>query len=359
MPLKLISINTLLGENRLIKLLISVLTLVAIFSNVAWAEGLATFSVKQSNQAQTATVEGSVEAIKYSLIAPQVSGSITALKVKAGDHVRAGQLLARIDTRIANQQMMTNQAQVAAAKAQLTAARQEYERKKRLHDKQYISQAALERAESDYKSAQAQTNAQLAQTGVANVQTGLHTINAPYDGVIAEVMTELGDMAMLGKPLLSIYNPQALRVVVNVPQSQVAGIKNGMVVKVLIPSAIETERHLVGTQVTILPTADIVSNKVKVWVTLPQNLASVSPGMFARATLPVNDADAKFQILIPTAVVIKRSELMAVYVVDKQGRPQLRQVRLGRQQDENIEVFAGLQVGEVIALDPIAAANFK
>lgn len=359
MPLKLISINTLLGENRLIKLLISVLTLVAIFSNATWAEGLATFSVKQSNQAQTATVEGSVEAIKYSLIAPQVSGSITALPVKAGDHVRAGQLLARIDTRIASQQMMTNQAQVAAAKAQLTAARQEYERKKRLHEKQYISQAALERAESDYKSAQAQTNAQLAQTGVANVQTGLHTINAPYDGVIAEVMTELGDMAMPGKPLLSIYNPQALRVVVNVPQSQVAGIKNGMVVKVLIPSAIETERHLVGTQVTILPTADIVSNKVKVWVTLPQNLASVSPGMFARAMLPVNDADAKFQILIPTAAVIKRSELMAVYVVDKQGRPQLRQVRLGRQQDENIEVFAGLQVGEVIALDPIAAANFK
>jgi len=51
--------------------------------------------------------------------------------------------------------------------------------------------------------------------------------------------------------------------------------------------------------------------------------------------------------------------LMAVYVVDKQGHPQLRQVRLGRKLGENVEVFAGLQAGELVALDPIAAANAK
>jgi hypothetical protein len=81
--------------------------------------------------------------------------------------------------------------------------------------------------------------------------------------------------------------------------------------------------------------------------------------MFARAMLPVNDVKGKGQIFVPVKSVIKRSELMAVYVVDKQGRPQLRQVRLGRKQGENIEVFAGLQLGELVALDPIAAANVK
>lgn len=330
-----------------------------VLPNAVSAGGLATTAVTQSSSESAFTAEGVVEAVKSSLIAPQVAGSITTLTVKAGDHVKAGQLLARIDTRLAAQQTMTNQAQVAAAQAQLSAARKEYERKRRLYEKQYISQAALERAESDYKTAEAQTKAQLAQTGAASVQTGLHTINAPYSGVIAEVMAEVGDMAMPGKPLLSIYEPGNLRVVVNVPQSQLANLEQSAEVKVLITSAAETERSLSSVNMTVLPTVDAVSNMTKVRLSLPSNLISVAPGMFARAMLPVAKSGSRGQILVPAKAVIKRSELMAVYVVDKQGCPQLRQVRLGRQLGENIEVFAGLQAGELVALDPIAAANFK
>lgn len=330
-----------------------------VLPNAVSAGGLATAAVTQSGNESAFTAEGVVEAVKSSLIAPQVAGSITTLTVKAGDHVKAGQLLARIDTRLAAQQTMTNQAQVAAAQAQLSAARKEYERKRRLYEKQYISQAALERAESDYKTAEAQTKAQLAQTGAASVQAGLHTINAPYSGVVAEVMTEVGDMAMPGKPLLSLYDPKEFRVVVSVPQSQLANLQQVADIKVLISSASETERTLSSVKMTVLPTIDSISNMAKVRLSLPSNLTSIAPGMFARALLPVAKSGSRGQILVPAKAVIKRSELMAVYVVDKQGRPQLRQVRLGRQQGENIEVFAGLQAGELVALDPIAAANFK
>ncbi|MES2013983.1 MAG: efflux RND transporter periplasmic adaptor subunit [Pseudomonadota bacterium] len=325
------------------------------------AGGLATALVTQSGNASVYTAEGTVEAVQSSSIAPQVSGSVMTFPVKVGDFVNAGQLLARIDTRLATQQAMSSQAQVSAAQAQLSAARSEYERKRRLYEKQYISQAALERAESDYKTAEAQTKAQLAQTGMSNVQTGLHTINAPYAGVIAEVMAEVGDMAMPGKPLLSIYNPKALRAVINVPQSQLAGIKQGENVTVFITAANEAEHSLISTQMTILPTADAVSNMVKVRLTLPQALASIRPGMFVRAALPVGKmpVQQQGQLQIPLKAVIRRSELVAVYVVDSQGRPSLRQVRLGRQSGENVEVFAGLQAGEKVALDPIAAANIK
>jgi len=324
-----------------------------------FAEPLQVMTVAQSNAEQLIAVEGTVEAVKSSLLAPQVSGSITAFSVKAGDKVKAGQVLARIDTRIANQQAMTNQAQVAASRAQLSAARQEYERKKRLYEKQYISQAALERAESDYKTAEAQTKAELAQTGMASVQAGLHTVTAPYAGTVAEVMAEQGDMAMPGKPLLAMYEPSQLRAVVNVPQSQVAAIKAGVAAKVVIPAAIEAERSLGATKVTILPTADVVSNSVKVQLSLPQGLASVVPGMFARALLPASSGSMQSQIFIPAKAVIKRSELMAVYVLDAQGEPQLRQVRLGHRQGDNIEVAAGLSAGDRLVLDPMAAANFK
>ena len=341
-------------------LLVSIISLSSIaFAPIANAVGLTTLVVKQSDNELTFTAEGVVEAVKSSVIAPQVSGSITALPVKAGDHVKAGQLLARIDTRIANQQAATNQAQVAAAQAQLSAARKEYERKHRLFEKQYISQAALERAESDYKTAEAQTKAQLAQSGMSNVETGLHTINAPYSGVVAEVMTEMGGMAMPGQPILTLYDPSRFRVTVNVPQSQLTTLKADSSIKVLIPAAAESDRNVTSTQMTVLPTADSVSNMILVRLALPQNLASLRPGMFARAMLPVSGAKGKSQIFVPAKSIIKRSELVAVYVVDKQGHPQLRQVRLGRKQGENVEIFAGLQVGELVALDPIAAANVK
>lgn len=337
------------------------------------AAGLATYTIKQSTAEAQYIAEGVVEAVKGSVIAPQVAGSITALPVKAGDYVKAGQLLVRIDTRMAAQQSAANQAQVVAAQAQVTAAqaqlsaaRKEYARKQRLYEKQYISQAALERAESDYKTAEAQTNTQIAQakaqqaqSGMSSVQTGLHTLTAPYSGVIAEVITEVGGMAMPGQPILTLYDPSEFRVKVNVPQSQLIKLKAGPNINVTVPAASEVERHLISTHLTVLPTSDSVSNMSTLRLNLPQHITSVRPGMFARAMLPVNAVKGKGQIFVPTASVIKRSELTAVYVIDKQGRPQLRQIRPGRKQGDNTEVLAGLQAGESIALNPIAAANVK
>ncbi|HPH06698.1 MAG TPA: efflux RND transporter periplasmic adaptor subunit [Methylotenera sp.] len=331
----------------------------AVYNNMANAAPLATVTIKQVQSDSTYTAEGIVEAIKTSAIAPQVTGNISALNVKVGDIVKAGQLLARIDTRIVNQQAASNKAQVAAAQAQLSAARKEYERKSRLYAKEYISQAAMERAESDFKTAEAQTKAQLAQFGMSNVETNLHTISAPYAGIVAEVLTEVGGMAMPGQPMLVIYDPSSLRATVNVPQSQLNNLNNNASVKVLVSSANDVERELVSTQITVLPTADAISNMSAVRLSLPMHLTSVRPGMFARAQLPVLGSTAQGKITVPTTAVIKRSELVAVYVLSQQGKPQLRQVRLGRKQGVNVQVLAGLKAGDVVALDPIAAANMK
>ena len=328
-------------------------------STFANASPLVSTKVSQTNGESTTTVEGVVEAVKTSLISSQVTGSITAIPVKVGDYVKAGQLLARVDARMATQQALSNQAQTSAAQAQLDAASKEYERKRHLFEKQYISQAALDHAESDYKTAVAQTKSQLAQAGIAGVQSGLHSINAPYAGMVAEVLVEVGDMALPGQPLVRIYDASELRVVVNVPQSQLALIKQQGTVKVIVGAAKMAENTLNITQYTVLPTVDPISNTVKLRLALPKNLKTIAPGMFARATFTLNAAEGKIQLYIPLKAVIKRSELVAVYVLDAHGRPQLRQVKLGRVQGDSVEVFAGLQIGETLAEDPIAAANFK
>ena len=244
-------------------------------STLANASPLVTTKVSQTNGESTTTVEGVVEAVKTSLISSQVTGSITAIPVKVGDYVKAGQLLARVDARMATQQALSNQAQTSAAQAQLDAASKEYERKRHLFEKQYISQAALDHAESDYKTAVAQTKSQLAQAGIAGVQSGLHSINAPYAGMVAEVLVEVGDMALPGQPLVRIYDASELRVVVNVPQSQLALIKQQGTVKVIVGAAKMAENTLNITQYTVLPTVDPISNTVKLRLALTKILKTI------------------------------------------------------------------------------------
>jgi hypothetical protein len=96
---------------------------------------------------------------------------------------------------------------------------------------------------------------------------------------------------------------------------------------------------------------------------LPADVRGIQPGQFVRAYLPTNIAIAnalltpQSTLLIPQSAVVHRAEFDAVYVVDKQGKPQLRQVRLGRVEGANVEVLAGLDAGERIASDPLAAAQ--
>ncbi|MFH1605219.1 MAG: efflux RND transporter periplasmic adaptor subunit, partial [Pseudomonadota bacterium] len=299
---------------------------------------------------------GMLEAVRQTAIAAQVPGRITDLRVKVGDTVKVGQILARVDERVAAQQATASQAQVAAAKAQLDAARREYARSQRLFGKQYLSQAAMEQAEAQYKSTEAQVRATMAQAGVASTQTSFHTIHAPYAGVIAEVACELGDTAAPGKPLIRIYDSAALRVVATLPESYARSLSSGRPAKLEFPGAPEGLRWQTPISVTLLPTADPESHTVQVRLALQPKLAGLTPGMFARAHLQVH-AGAGGRLTVPAKAVITRTELNAVYVVDKQGRAQLRQVRLGRGVGDRVEVLAGVKAGERIALDPVTAAQ--
>ena len=332
------------------------LVMVITFAPGAGAQSLVTETVQRGANGSVYSAEGVVEAVRSSVIGADVAGRVTALLVKAGDRVQAGQVLARIDERVAAQQAVASQAQVAAAQAQLAAAQADFDRRQKLYEQKFLSKAALDRAESDYKSAAAQAKAQIAQASVAGVQTGLHTLTAPYNGVVAETNIELGDMVMPGKPLLSVYDPSALRVTINLPQSQLANLKSAPVT-MEIPGVNAPTISIAAGNVVVLPTADPVSHMVQVRIALPVKVEGLTLGMFARALLPTQGPAATGHITVPSLAVITRSELTAVYVVDGSGRAALRQVRLGHRQGERSEILAGLEAGEKVALDPLAAAK--
>lgn len=315
-----------------------------------------TAQVRLEGVGETFVADGQVEAVRQTIIAAQVAGRVTALAVKAGDAVKSGQVLARIDARAAAQQAVASEAQVAAARAQMAAAQKEYERSRRLYQKQYLSQAAMEQAEAQFKSAEAQARATLAQAGVAATQTSLHTLVAPYGSIVASVATEVGDMAVPGKPLMTLYDPAAMRVVASVPERYAASIGSPGAVKLEFPAAPESLRWQSAQSLTVLPTHDAASQTVQVRLNLPAGAPRVAPGTFARAHLPLAGTDGG-TLTIPLSAVVKRTELRAVYVADAQGKFHLRQVRLGKVSGERVTVLAGLAAGEHVALDPVAASR--
>jgi len=327
----------------------------------AGTEVLASTPARAAVGAASTGFDGVVEALRQTVVAAQVSGAVVELDVKAGDRVKPGQVLLRLDARAAERGTAVGDAQAAAARAALENATQEYARQKQLFQKNYISQAALERAESTFKATRAQLAAQDAQVGAARIESGLHVIRAPFGGVVAEVPVALGDMAMPGRALLTLFDPSALRVTVAVPQSVAARIGAGASPRIELPGLPGPLRWVTPGPIQTLPTVDAATHTVQLRLDLPLGSEGLAPGMFARVWLPVTGAagDAAPGPIVPVTAVVRRAEMTGLYVLDPNGRPTLRQVRLGRVQGDTVEILSGLNLGERVATDPQAAARAR
>jgi len=298
----------------------------------------------------TYSAEALAEAVRQSTVAAQIAGRIVDLRFDVGDYVRKGEVIVRIDERTATQAVAASEAQVREAQAALGNARSNYERSKQLLAQKFISQAALDKAEADYKAAQARLTAVLAGAGQAATERSFATIVAPYSGVVSARHVELGEMAVPGKPLMTGFDPATLRVVANVPETQVGAIQALSKARVEVPSL---GKWVDVKRLTIVPAADPRTHTTRIRLELPADARGVYPGVYARAHFVVGKAT---RLLVPRSAVIRRSEVTAVYVVDDAGALRLRQVRLGAAGDErHVEVLAGLKPGERVAMDPVKA----
>lgn len=313
--------------------------------------------VATSEDSRRTGFDGHVEAVRQTVVASQVAGAVVALEVRAGDRVKAGQVLARLDARAAEQQAGALAAQVRAARASAAAASTEYERQRLLHDKQYVSQAALERAEAQYKTAAAKAAAEIATAEAARTETGYFLVKAPYDGMVSDVAVTQGDMAMPGRALMTVHDPAVLRVAAAIPESAIRRLQQPGAGSPQVELPATGRPPLVPSRWSVLPAGDPATHTIVLWLDLPQG-TEATPGMFARAWLPPATGGPD-RITIPTRAVVQRAELKAVYVLTREGRALLRQVRLGPAEGDQVEVLSGLAVGERVAVDPQAAARLR
>ena len=293
-------------------------------------------------------LEGIIQPVRQSTVAAQTAGRVIRLAVKMGDRVKAGQLLATIDDRELAADVQRSRAQITQSEAELRNAQLNLERTRELQSKGFVSKAALDSAETQFKAAKAGRD----QAGAAATQASLaqgHTrVTAPYEGWVLQTHVEAGDLALPGKPMVTVYAPQPLRAVVQVPASRAIATSQSSQVQILVggewvsPSARST-----------MPSADPVSQTIEWRLDLaPKVSQALLPGEQVRVRFVGGQAE---RMVVPATALLRRGELTAVYVVQGQGFV-LRAVRLGADHGaQGVEIMAGINAGDSVALDPVRA----
>ncbi len=298
-------------------------------------------------------LDGLIQPVKQSTVSAQAGGRIATLAVKAGDRVRAGQLLATIDDREAQTGVQRSQAQVAQAQAELRNAQANFDRTRDLQSKGFVSSAALDTAESQLKGALAGRDQAGAGARQSSLAQGFTRVTAPFEGWVLQTHVEAGDLAVPGKPLLTLYAPLPIRAVVQVPVSRSGQVHGAVAVDVLLQNGTGGPQWVRPVSRSTVPTADPVSQTIEWRLELPPEAAkTLLPGQTVRVRFAGGTAN---RTLVPGSAVLRRGELTAVYVVSGPGFA-LKAIRLGADHGaEGVEVVAGLLAADRVALDPVKA----
>jgi membrane fusion protein, multidrug efflux system len=315
-------------------------------------------NVGSQSTASKIWLDGQVEAVRQAVLMAQTSGRVLTLQVKAGDKVSSGQTLIQLDDREANQQHLAAQSNTRSIEAQLVQAEANLTRTQKLVAQKFMSPATLDGAEAQVKALRAQREAAQANTQAAGVGRSYSHIAAPFSGIVASTHVVMGDMAAPGKPLLTVYEPGALRVTAHIPERMAAQLKDQV-----LNVELSTGQRIEISQWQLLPAADPNTHTRE--LRLPVSATGLLPGQFARVALPNVQNIQNNTLNIPVSAIVKRGEVIGVYVRDKDGSPRLRQIRIAQALhtlnsqavDQKVEVLSGLKAGEHIASHAEAASR--
>jgi len=294
--------------------------------------------------------DGIVEAVHQATMSAQTSGRIADVFFDVDDYVESGEVIVRFTD--AEQQTVLRGAEAALAEAlaRQTQTEEDYRRIAGLLESGTTSKRDYDQALAARDAAAARVTAARSSVDTAKQQLEYTLVRAPYAGIVTERHVEVGEAVTVGQPLMSGLSLESLRVVVNLPQQVAAKVREYGSAVILTD-----EGRVAATELTIFPFADSASNTFTVRIELPPGQFALYPGMFVKSAFVIGDTD---RLLVPASALVRRSEVSGVYVVANDQRVRFRQVRVGNNFGKRIEVLAGLEEGERIALDPVRAGIY-
>jgi RND family efflux transporter MFP subunit len=292
---------------------------------------------------ETYTTVGTLTANERVDVAARILGEIRNLAVREGQAVTRGQVILTIDATEITNRLNEAQARVAEASAQAEESHSDLERHQKLLAQKAMSERAVEQARLRYEVAREGLSAAEAAATQIRVQLEYTDVRSPVTGVVVTRHKQSGDMATPGAPILTIEDPENIEVNTFVKEGYVDKIGPGDDVQVYIDA---TEKHVSGTVSRIVPAGDAATYRYLVRIAL-HDVDGLRAGMFARVEFP---AGARTGITIPVSAIVERGDMPGVYLVDNDDIAHFRMVRTGRLLTDHIEIVAGLNAHDRIAV---------
>jgi RND family efflux transporter MFP subunit len=338
----------------------------------------AVVAVTRGNVASSLTVAGQFQPYQQVDLHAKVSGYIRWIKVDIGDRVRQGEVLALLEVPELQNQVEGAQAEVRHSQSDITRAQSEIISAESTYSALHAEYTRLEEAskerpgliaEQELDDARAKDQQAAAQVGVAKASldamqqqlgisnatrsrletmSGYEQIVAPFTGVVTKRYADTGTLIQAGQdnntqtlPVVQVAQSDLLRLRMPVPESDVPYIQVGGDVQVKVNA---TGHTFTGKIIRFSRALDTNTRTMLTEVDVPNHDLSLNPGMYAETTIQLlqkNDA-----LILPAQAVVQSGDQSYVLVVDATNHVEKRNVTLGIQTSNRVEITSGLQAGD-------------
>lgn len=297
--------------------------------------GLATARIE--NIPALTEVTGTIRPAQRAQLSAKVMGAIEEMPLTLGQRVHAGDVLVKIGAGEIS-------ARVVQAQAQLNAARRDLERERDLLTKGASTADMVKGLEDRFSAAQAMARE-------AETMLGYATVRAPFDGVVARKLVQVGDLASPGLPLLELEGTTGFQVEAELPDSLVGALTPDSMLTVEIPT---TGVTFTGNLAELSSAADANAHTVLAKIGIPSAIA-VRSGEFARVQIRGTSIPC---LLVPASAVSRSGQMETIFVAEAEAgnrsRAVLRLVKTGATRNDRVEILSGVDDGERIVVDPPA-----
>ncbi len=303
---------------------------------------------------------GTIKAQDVISITPQVSNRITRFYVDLGDTVRQNQLLAKIYDATFRDQLNQAKAQLEQSKIAMQRDSSQFERQQSLQERELISQSEYDIALATYRNSLAQYESAKAQLTQAQENFNFTEVRSPVRGVIISRTGEEGDIATTGQPLFEVANLVGYETRIYLPVQDWRFIRIGQPVALRVSNEAQaTARGVVSRK---SPQLDATTGLGEVVITLTQVGNSIYPGVLTENVIDI--VNKPRAIVIPRSSLVEKVETVvdpesntiqlertySVFVSKGDSVAELRELELGIEQGDRLEVLSGLRPGEQIVV---------
>ncbi len=253
-----------------------------------------TKAIEQKDFPLSIRIGGTLRGDRQTAIISKMVGTVIDIPARVGQSVRKGDLLIKLDP-------MGVQSQYNQAEAVYLNAKKQFNKMDNLYKGGAISEAQRDAAETEYIVALA--NFEAARQSVE--------IEAPFDGIVADIMVRLGDEVRSGLPIIEVANVKALRLILDVPSSQINIINKGQQVTV---KSIEDENiKMIGKVISVADAANKAKRSFEVECRFTEPVKGFSPGSYVTAQIDIKTINGA--LTVPNEALLYRSGKAYVYAI--------------------------------------------